>query len=53
MYIRLLGTFKIKAVVFIVINKVLNIMNIFVDSLFGFLALKYSIHNRFFANFSI
>ena len=40
MFIRGLGTFEIKVFVFVVINKVLNIMNIFDVFLFMILTLK-------------
>ena len=51
--IRVSGTFGIKVFVFVVINKVLNIMNIFVDlktKIFTFLKAKHvSIFAKFYA----
>ena len=49
--IRVLSTFEIKVFVFVVINKVLNIMNIFVDLQILFFGFKNGIDARFFANF--
>jgi len=49
--IRVSGTFEIKVFVFVVINKVLNIMNIFVDLQILFFGFKNGIDARFFANF--
>ena len=50
--IRVSGTFEIKVFVFVVINKVLNIMNIFVDLKTKVFTLQKAKHVSFFANFT-
>ena len=49
--IRVSGTFGIKVFVFVVINKVLNIMNIFVDLKTSIFTFKIAKHVSIFAKF--
>ncbi|MBP5304892.1 MAG: hypothetical protein J6Z02_03505, partial [Lachnospiraceae bacterium] len=51
LFIGTSGTFEFEVFVFVVINKVLNIMNIFEDERFSVFEFEKEFDVRFFANF--